>query len=61
MRNDDIAIFHWDIDGREYTIEFGRERGTYCIRQMMQKYNRPALPEDVEIVRKYLKEKTNNR
>ena len=54
VRNDDIAIFHWDIDGREYTIEFGRERGAYCIRQMMQKYNRPALPEDVEIVRKYL-------
>lgn len=46
VRRDEIAIYHWETDGREYTIEFGKVNNRYTIRQMLKKYNRPADASD---------------
>ena len=57
--NDECAIYHWEIEDRKYTIEFTgsndqRIDNRYYIRQIKQKYNREALPEDETIVRGYI-------
>lgn len=55
--NDDCAIYHWENDGREYTIEFTMTGfGAFKIKQMMQKYNFPYLNADYRKVHEYLNE-----
>ena len=55
VRDDEIAIFHWDTNGREYTIEFGIFEGRFVIRQMLRKYNRPADVMDMARVLEYIR------
>lgn len=54
VRRDESAIYHWEIEGREYTIEFGKVNNQYTIRQMLKKHNRPADPTDQARVLKHV-------
>ncbi len=53
--NDDCAVYHWETEGREYTIEFTvSSRGVFRVKQMMQKFNFPFLEADARKVSDYL-------
>ncbi len=39
IREDKCAIYHWETEGREYTIEFRVRGDAYYIAQMKQSYN----------------------
>ena len=55
VRSDLSTIYHWSIDGRTYTIEFGRtSNGKFTIEQMLQYRNGSALKEDIEYVERCL-------
>ena len=55
LRRDVSTIYHWDNDGRNYTIEFSKIGDRYSVIQMLQKHNKPALPSDLEIVKNYIR------
>ncbi len=39
IREDKCAIYHWETEGREYTIEFRMRGDVYYVAQMKQSYN----------------------
>ena len=59
ISKDVCAIYHWEHEGRKYTIEFGCQSGCYIILQIMQKYNQTALPKDRDIVNNYIMNSTS--
>ncbi len=53
--DDECAVYHWETEGREYTIEFTvSSRGVFRVKQMMQKYNFPFLEAYARKVNDYL-------
>ena len=63
IERDACAIYHWEHEGRHYTIEFekhtedrrwanevNKQTKRFVLSQMLRKYNEPALAEDIKIV-----------
>lgn len=59
IRADTLAIYHWNCDDRQYTIEFVKRGNTFEMTQMYRSYNRPADPKDVGIVKSYIQNVTS--
>lgn len=60
IRADVFAIYHWNCDYRQYTIEFMKRGNNFEIIQMYRGNNLPADPEDVAIVQSYIQNERNN-
>ena len=54
ISQDECVIYHWDIDDKHYTIEFGLRRNKYYIKQMKDRFNRTERIEDRRIVENYI-------
>lgn len=60
IRADVFAIYHWNCDYRQYTIEFMKRGNNFEIIQIYRSNNLPADPEDVAIVQSYIQNERNN-
>jgi len=54
IADDHSAIYHADICGRSYTVEFGMRGNRYFVKQMRQRFNEPAVDADIRLVNEYL-------
>ena len=59
VQGDHCIIYHWDIEDRHYTIEFGCTRNRYYIIQMKDRFNNNERSEDRRIVEGYLRDINN--